>query len=44
MSGLLRGILLAVLLMAGTWALLVLLARRLQPDCSATWPASYLTV
>jgi hypothetical protein len=47
MSGWLRAVLLAVLLMVGTWALLVLLARRLPPgllrdlagfvpDCVAT--------
>jgi hypothetical protein len=47
MSGWLRAVLLAVLLMAGTWALLVLLASRLPPgllrdlarfvpDCVAT--------
>jgi len=42
MSGWLRAILLAVALMVGTWALLVLLACRL--DCSGTWPASYPTV
>jgi hypothetical protein len=44
MSGWLRAVLLAVALMVGTWALLVLLARRLRLDYSATWPASYLTV
>jgi hypothetical protein len=44
MSGWLRALLLAVALMAGTWALLLLLARRLPPGCSATWPASCPTV
>ena len=34
MSGWLRAVLLAAMLMVGTWALLVLLAHRL--DCSAT--------
>jgi hypothetical protein len=42
MNGWPRTVLLAVALLGGTWALLALLARRL--DCSATWPASYLTV
>ena len=31
MSGWLRAVLLAIMLMVGTWALLVLLARRLPP-------------
>jgi hypothetical protein len=34
MSGWLRAVLLGAMLMVGTWALLVLLAHRL--DCSAT--------
>jgi hypothetical protein len=31
MSGWLRAVLLGVMLMVGTWALLILLARRLPP-------------
>jgi hypothetical protein len=42
MSGWLRAVLLAAMLMVARWALLVLLVRRL--GCSVTWPASCLTV
>jgi hypothetical protein len=44
MRGWLRAVLLAAMLIVGTRALLVLLARRLPLDCSATWPASCPTV
>jgi hypothetical protein len=44
MSGWLRALLLAVALMVGTWALLVLLARRLPPGLLRDLAGSYPTV
>jgi hypothetical protein len=40
MNGWLRALLLAVALMVGTWALLVLLPAVCRLGCCVTWPAS----
>jgi hypothetical protein len=44
MSGWLRALLLAVALMAGTWALLLFWPAASRLGCSVTWPASCPTV